>query len=125
MMAKKVPINNSTPGKVLSTNPVTCYNRYAVFQQGDSVVSQSLANDTVNPVSDQKFESTNSISTAKVNSNSNVKEASYNDVHKKGKQNGGTTVKLHISDEDFICGHSDMNSTSKYDLPLRLRDKKM
>ena len=94
-----------------------------MFQQGDGVISQSFDNDTVNPDFDQKFENTSRKPTANVSSNSNAKKASNNDAHDKCKQNVGRRVKLHISDEELISGHSDMNSTNIYDLTLRLRDK--
>ena len=45
----EVPTNRTKSGKDFSTNPVTCYNRYAVFHQGDGVVSQITDTEAPDP----------------------------------------------------------------------------
>ena len=95
-----------------------------MFQQGDGVVSQRFLNDIVSRDFDQECDDTSRKPTAIVNSNSITKKASHNDAHDNGKPNVDTRVNLHISDERFTSGHSEVNSTSKYDLPLRMGDKK-
>ena len=121
---RKLPFNNSNQGKNLSTNPLTCYNRYAVFQQGDGVVSQRSLHDMVNPDFDQQCDDTGSKPTDIVKSNGIAKKASDNDAPDNDKPNVDTRVKFNISDEKFTSGHSEVISTSKYDLQLRMRDKK-
>ena len=46
---REIPTNRTKPDKDFSTNPVTCYNRYAVFHQGDGVVSQITDTEALDP----------------------------------------------------------------------------
>ena len=122
---RKVPTNWTKPGKDFSTNPVTCYNRYGVFHQGDGVVSQITDTEASDPKLHKNLDEKTEQTRSSVNPDNESKRVSHNDASAELKQNVCAKVKLQKKNLNPIPVDSDMNSTSKYDLPLRLRDKQI
>ena len=122
---REVPTNRPKPGKDFSTNPVTCYNRYAVFHQGDGVVSQITDTKALDPNLHKNLDEKTGQTMSSVNPDNESKRASHNDASAELKQNVCAKVKLQKKNLNPIPVDSDMNSTSKYDLPLHLRDKQI
>ena len=76
---KKVFNKTSKPGKYHGTNPLTCYNRYAVFHESDSVAPTLALELGSNPIKAKEK------SNHKVDSNSTPKNASQNYAYDKLK----------------------------------------
>ena len=70
---RKVPTNRTKPGKDFSTNPVTCYNRYAVFHQGDGVILEITDTEVVDSNLEQNLDDKTEQIVSSVNPDNNSK----------------------------------------------------
>ena len=109
---KKVFNKSSKPGKDYGTNPVTCYNRYAVFHESDGVVPILASESGSNPIKAKEK------SNHKVDSKSTPKNASQNDTYDKLKLEACVKVRSQNRHEESLHRDPDTNYTSKYDLSL-------
>ena len=123
---KRMATNGIKVGQSKSINPVTCYNRYDVLQQDDAVVSQT--SDTADVTMD--LETSGYSNSTNIASNIHPdttckKMASFNDAPCKSRQNAAAKVPMQPQGNSETSVDPAMQNDSKYDLSLRLSDKKI
>ena len=122
---KGVSSKSSKPSKYCSADPVTCYNRYAVFHKSDGVVSKSADTEKLLSNVENDPENVTEKGNHMVDPHSTPKHASENDAIHEFKQKPCVMAESHNRQGDVLHNQSDTSSTSKYELPLRLKNQKV
>ena len=113
-------------GKVVESSSISTHNRYEVLQQDDAVVSRQSDSTASKPISDLKFTDMHNLKGTEIIAKRPVtQDASLCDANVKNNVRALATVD--VVDQSISSTYADTNNqtTSKYDLPLRLRDKKL
>ena len=113
------------PSKYCGTDPVTCYNRYAVFHKSDGVVSKNYDSDKLPPNVQNDSKNDAEKGNHRVVPHSTSTHASENDAHHHLKQKSCVIVQSPNTQEEILHTGADTSSTSKYELPLRLKNQKI
>ena len=115
---KVISSKSRKPSKYCSTDPVTCYNRYAVFHKSDGVVSKSYDTEKFPPNVENDPENVTEKGNHMVDSHSTPKHASENDANHELNQKPCVMVESPNRQGDVLHSESDTSSTSKYELLL-------
>ena len=119
----------NTRGRVSNNNeanPVTTHNRYELLQEGDGVVLRQPDSDVSYPGCDHDLENDLNIEENNVELDiSDCSNASDIDAPFKTRAKAQPKVAVHKQLVNKSPLEAEVQSTSKYDLPLRFKDKKL